>query len=33
MNDSHTMDSAISDYASIESVRTMDRGLAACVPT
>ena len=33
MNDSHTMDSAISDYASIESVRTMDKGLAACVPT
>lgn len=26
MNDSHTMDSAISDYASIESVRTMDKG-------
>lgn len=27
MNDSHTMDSAISDYASIESVRTMDKGV------
>lgn len=26
MNDSHTMDSAISDYAGIESVRTMDKG-------
>ena len=26
MNDSHTMDSATSDYASIESVRTMDKG-------
>ena len=26
MNDSHTMDSAISDFASIESVRTMDKG-------
>lgn len=26
MNDSHTMDSTISDYASIESVRTMDKG-------
>lgn len=26
MNDSHTMDSAVSDYASIESVRTMDKG-------
>ncbi|WP_276787367.1 DUF2586 family protein [Paraprevotella xylaniphila] len=26
MNDSHTMDDAISDYASIESVRTMDKG-------
>lgn len=26
MNDNHTMDSAISDYASIESVRTMDKG-------
>lgn len=26
MNDSHTMDSAISDYASIESMRTMDKG-------
>ena len=26
MNDSHTMGSAISDYASIESVRTMDKG-------
>lgn len=26
MNDSHTMDSAISDYASIDSVRTMDKG-------
>lgn len=26
MNDSYTMDSAISDYASIESVRTMDKG-------
>lgn len=25
MNDSHTMDSVISDYASIESVRTMDK--------
>lgn len=34
MNDSHTMDSAISDYASIESVRTMDkgaRGVRACL--
>ena len=27
MNDSHTMDSAISDYASIESVRTMDKAV------
>ncbi len=27
MNDSHNMDSAISDYASIESVRTMDKGV------
>ena len=27
MNDSHTMDTAISDYASIESVRTMDKGV------
>ena len=27
MNDSHTMDSATSDYASIESVRTMDKGV------
>lgn len=27
MNDSHTMDSAISDYSSIESVRTMDKGV------
>lgn len=27
MNDSHTMDAAISDYASIESVRTMDKGV------
>lgn len=26
MNDSHTMDDAKSDYASIESVRTMDKG-------
>lgn len=26
MNDSHTMDSVTSDYASIESVRTMDKG-------
>lgn len=26
MNDSHTMDTATSDYASIESVRTMDKG-------
>lgn len=26
MDDSHTMDSAVSDYASIESVRTMDKG-------
>ncbi len=26
MNDSHTMDSAISDFSSIESVRTMDKG-------
>lgn len=33
MNDSHTMDSATSDYASIESVRTMDKGRAAFVPT
>lgn len=34
MNDSHTMDSALSDYASIESVRTMDkavRGIRAYV--
>lgn len=27
MNDSHTMDSAISDYAAIESVRTMDKAV------
>lgn len=27
MNDSHNMDSAISDYASIESVRTMDKAV------
>ncbi len=27
MNDSHTMDSATSDYASIESVRTMDKAV------
>lgn len=27
MNDSHTMDSSISDYASIESVRTMDKAV------
>ncbi len=27
MNDSHNMDSVISDYASIESVRTMDKGV------
>ncbi|MCH5214988.1 MAG: DUF2586 family protein [Muribaculaceae bacterium] len=27
MNDSHTMDAAISDYWSIESVRTMDKGV------
>lgn len=27
MNDSHTMDSAISDYAMIESVRTMDKAV------
>lgn len=27
MNDSHTMDATISDYASIESVRTMDKGV------
>lgn len=27
LNDSHTMDAAISDYASIESVRTMDKGV------
>lgn len=27
MNDSHTMDAAISDYAAIESVRTMDKAV------
>ena len=27
MNDSHTMDSGISDYAAIESVRTMDKAV------
>lgn len=27
MNDSHTMDSALSDYAAIESVRTMDKAV------
>jgi len=27
MNDSHTMDSALSDYAMIESVRTMDKAV------
>jgi hypothetical protein len=27
MNDSHTMDSAISDYAAIESVRSMDKAV------
>ena len=27
MNDSHNMDSAISDYAAIESVRTMDKAV------
>lgn len=27
MNDSHTMDSATSDYCTIESVRTMDKGV------
>ena len=27
MNDSHTMDSSISDYAAIESVRTMDKAV------
>ena len=36
MNDSHTMDSGISDYAAIESVRTMDkavRGIRTYVKT